>query len=122
MTRFRSVLVVGGVLLLLAGCGANRAPSQSDVEDEVTRILVEDGYQDQTFDQSEAEDAAECIARTLFESGDFTEDQRDDVIRAIDGNPPDEELVSMTTAMVDGCVGGATTSGPDAPAGDDTEG
>ena len=121
--RTRSVLVVGGVLLAARRLRRQCAPSQSDVEDEVTRILVEDGYQDQTFDQAEAEDAAECIARRCSSPATSPRTRR----RRHPGDrrqPADEDpLVSIPRRWWTAAVGEATTSGPDArPAGDDTEG
>jgi hypothetical protein len=118
MTRIRSALVSGAALLLLAGCGSGEA-SQGDVEEEVTDILLEDGYEGQTFDEAEASDAARCIAQTMFESDDFTEDERNEVASAADGDRPSEELTDKVIDLVDGCLGEPATSGPEAPAEDE---
>jgi hypothetical protein len=115
MTRSRTLLVAGAALLVLAGCGGSGEASQGDVEDEVTQILLRDGYQGQTFDQAEAEDAAECVAQEMFESDDFTPEERNEIVSASDAEPPPDDLVDRVVALVDGCIGEPTTSGPEAP-------
>jgi hypothetical protein len=115
MTRSRTLLMAGAAMLVLAGCGSGEA-SQSEVEEDVTQILLEDGFEGQSFDQSEAEEAAECVAENLFDPDAFTPEERNEVVSAADAEPPPEDLENRVVDLVDGCVGGEpTTSGPDAP-------
>jgi hypothetical protein len=116
MIRSRSALLATvASAALLAGCGTGDA-SQDGVHSDVEEILTEDGYVDPAGERvdlsaEEADEAASCVARALFESDGFTKDERNDIARASDGDPPSEELAADVVELVNGCVGDALGSG-----------
>ena len=102
MPRPRLVPALAGVALcsvLVAGCGSGGPPSQSEARDEVQDQLV-----DQGVGSEQAADIADCVTAGLFESGDFTKEERDDVLQATDGSVPPEPLVTKTDDLVNGCA------------------
>ena len=123
MTRSRTALLVTAAAALLAGCAGGDA-TQDSVQSDVEEILTEDGYTDPGGERlelsaEEADAAASCVARTMFESDEFTKDERNDIARASDGDRPNDELSSRVVDLVHGCVQDALAGGGDAEAGDD---
>ena len=100
MPRPRLAALAGVALcsVLAAGCGGGGPPSQGEARDDVQSQLV-----DQGVDSEAAADIADCVTAGLFESGDFTKEERDDVLQATDGNPPPDALVAKTENLVNGC-------------------
>ena len=112
MNRSRTALAVTVVALaLLAGCGSRDA-SQSSVQDKVEELLVENGYGEQDLSAPAASAAATCVAQTMFESGEFEKDERNDIASSSDGDPIREDLVVRLEALIEGCVDDASDEGP----------
>jgi hypothetical protein len=110
MSPHRLAPALAGVVLcslLAGGCGQNKVPSQSEARDDVHDQLVAQGVPD-----ADAGEVADCVSSGLFESGDFTKEERDATLRATDGDPPDPELTTKVTDLVDGC---ADDAGVDVP-------
>lgn len=123
MNRPRIALGAIAAAGLLAGCGTGGDATQSDVQNEVQELLVEEGFAGgEPLPAAEAEAVGECVARGMFESGDFTPEERNDIVNPGSGEPPPEQLVAKTTALVEGCVenpsGEGQTAGPEAPTDD----
>lgn len=111
MLRSRFAPALAGVVLcslLVAGCGGGGVPSQSETVEDVHDELVAQGVPD-----AGATEVANCVADGLFESGDFTEEERDAVLRATDGDPPDPDLAAEVEALVNGCARDAGVEIPD---------
>jgi hypothetical protein len=106
MTRIRTRLAVAAAVaaVVLGACGGGGDATQSDVQDTVEDILLEDGFDGRTFDEEDAQAGAECVATTMFESDDFTKDERNEVARATNGDPPSDELVAKTEDLIGGCL------------------
>jgi hypothetical protein len=101
MPRPRLASALAGVALcsvLAAGCGSGGPPSQSEARDNIQEQLVDQGVA-----SAPAGEVADCITRGLFESGDFTKEERDDILQATDGTPPPAALVEKNNALVNGC-------------------
>jgi hypothetical protein len=101
MSRSRFAPVALGLALcavLGAACGGG-APTQSGTRDDVREQLVDAGVESEA-----AGEVADCVSRGLFESGDFPKEERDDVLRASDGDAPDPALVERVETLVDGCA------------------
>jgi hypothetical protein len=111
-TRYRlAASAAAAAALVLGACGGAGDATQSDVADQVSTQLIEDGYDGRTFDQDQADEAGDCVASTMFESDDFTKDERNEVARATNGDPPDQELVDKVQDLVDGCLAGLGSTG-----------
>jgi len=96
----RSALVALPLLALLAGCGGGDA-TQSSVRDDVKEALLERA--DLDLADAEAAEAADCVARGMFESSDFTKEERNDVTRAVDGDEPDPDLETKVRNLIEDC-------------------
>ncbi len=108
MTRSRSALVAAlAGLALLAGCTGGDA-SQSDVQDKVADRLTEAGYDGQDLTATEVAAASACVAQTLFDPGQFTKDERNEVSSSADSEPPPGELRDRFVVVVEGCIDDAT--------------
>ena len=94
--------------LFLAACGSQDA-TQGSVRDDVKEALLD--RPDNELSDAEAGEAADCVSRGMFESGDFSPDERGDVTRAVDGDDPDPDLVAKVQALLDGCLTGAGGTG-----------
>jgi hypothetical protein len=102
MPRPRFAPALAGVALcsvLAAGCGRGGPPSQGEARDDIQSQLVDQGVA-----SAAAGEVADCVTSGLFESGDFTKEERDDILQATDGNPPPDDLVQRTDALVQGCA------------------
>jgi hypothetical protein len=100
MPRPRRALLAAALVFLLAACGGGAA-TQGSVRDDVKDALLEqDGNE---LSEAEATAVGDCVARGVFESGEFDKDERDDVTRADDGDEPDPDLVAKLEALIDGC-------------------
>lgn len=89
---------------LLAACGAQEA-TQGSVRDDVKEaLLVAPDYDD--LSDEEAGAVADCVSRGMFESGDFSKEERDDVTRAIDSDEADPQLIQKLQALLDRCLAG----------------
>ncbi len=111
MLRSRFAPALAGVALcslLAAGCGQGGVPSQSATVEDVHDELVAQGVP-----EAGATEVANCVADGLFESGDFTEEERDATLRATDGDPPDPDLTAKVEALVNGCARDAGVEIPD---------
>jgi hypothetical protein len=122
MFRTRSVLAAVAAAAVLAGCGSGGGDaSQSSVEDRVRDILLEDGFAGDDVSAEQADEIASCIATTMFESDNFTREERNEIASSNDAERPSDELVAKVEDLVDGCTSGPAPAGPDAPAGDAEE-
>ena len=102
MPRSRLAPALGGLALcsiLVAGCGQGGPPSQGEARDDVHDQLV-----DQGLESEPAAEVADCIASGLYEGDEFTKDERDEVVQATDGDPPDPDLVQKVEALEDRCA------------------
>lgn len=90
--------------LLLGACGAQEA-TQGSVRDDVKEALLASAAYDDLSDE-EAGAVADCVSRGMFESGDFSKEERDDVTRAADGDEADPQLVDKVQALIDRCLAG----------------
>lgn len=100
----RTALLALALVALLAGCGSQKA-SQGSVRDQVKEALLASPAHTELSDE-EAGAAADCVARGMFESGDFTPDERDAATSAVDGDAPDPDLVTKVEDLVDRCIAG----------------
>jgi hypothetical protein len=118
LSRLAPVLAAG---LLLGACGGSSDASQDDVQDDVEQQLSENGYiagpdaEPVEMTEGQAADAAQCVSAGLFDPEAFTKDERNDVVNASDGTPPDPDLASRFQALVDSCVADVLEVGPSAP-------
>lgn len=95
-------LVVG-----LGACTGSGDATQGSVRDDVREALVErDEEHGGPLDGEVAGEAADCVARGMFESGDFSPEERNDATKADDGEAPDDELVAKVTNLVKTCEDG----------------
>jgi hypothetical protein len=90
--------------LLLAACGSQDA-TQGSVRDDVKEALLDRPGNE--LSEEQAAEAADCVARGMFESGDFSPEDRNEVTRADDGDEPNPDLVAKVQALLDECVGGS---------------
>jgi hypothetical protein len=109
MTRTRCAALAVVAALAIVGCGGGGDATQSDVQNKVEDTLNEDGYTTPdgvtyTFDEEEATAGADCVSQTMFESDDFTPEERNDVARATNGDEPDPELVAKVEVLVGDCL------------------
>ena len=112
MTRTRLAMAAAVVAAAaLAGCGGSGDATQSDVRDTVEETLREDGFDGRTFDQEQAADGAECVSSEMFASDEFTKDERNEVARATNGDPPSDELVAKVEVLVEGCMADIGSTG-----------
>ena len=111
MTRTRSALaaaVLSGALL--GGCVGGGDASQDGVHDKIEDRLIDPGYRPNTetafvrLSPEVADAVAGCVSRTMFESTDWTKDERNDVNRSSDGEPADPELVIKLTVLLESCI------------------
>lgn len=108
-TRLVVVILAATAAAGAAGCGGSGDATQEKIEDKVLSQIEEDGFLfDDRFDglelsEEDAENGAECVANRMFESDAFTKDERNDVARATNGDPPDADLVAKVVALVDEC-------------------
>lgn len=102
----RALLAAGAFAVLLAACGSQDA-TQGSVRDDVksTLLRTQEGISDE-----EAGVVADCVARGLFESGDFSPEERNDATSADDGDDPDPDLAAKVEALFDRCQDEATES------------
>lgn len=93
------VLVVG-----LGACTGSGDATQGSVRDDVREALVERSEDEGgPLDGEVAGRVADCVARGMFESGDFSPDERNDATKADDGEAPDDALVAKVTELVENC-------------------
>ena len=97
---FRTVAVALPLFALLAACGSQEA-TQGSVRDDVRDALA--ARPDLDLDADEIGDTADCISREMFESGDFSKDERNEITRASDGEAPSPALVERVVALFTGC-------------------
>jgi hypothetical protein len=107
MRRRRVVLAAVAPFVLLAGCGSGEV-TQTSVRDDVRDALLE--RPDPSYTPEEVPVIAECVSRTMFESGSFSADERNDAARASDGDEPDTELVAKVEDLMDGCIAEARSA------------
>ena len=101
MTRtFRTLAFAVPVAALLAGCGSREA-TQGSVRDDVKDALLE--RSDLDLNEEQAGEAADCVARGMFESDEFSKDERNDATSAVDGDAPNPELVQKVQALFEEC-------------------
>ena len=99
------VAIVAGAVLLV-GCG-NKAATQGSVSDDAAASLRRNPELDLSAEEAAA--AGDCVGREIFESGDFSKDEREEATTAVDGDDPDPELAAKVQDVVDGCVDDATS-------------
>ena len=99
----RALLAACGLALLLTACAGGDA-TQGSVRDDVKEGLLANAELD--LSDEEAGEAADCVSRGMFESGDFSKEERNDATRAADGDDPDVALVEKVQSLVDGCLAG----------------
>lgn len=123
LPRVAAVLAAG---LLLGACGGGSSDaSQDDVQRDVQEQLSENGYiagpdaEPVEMTEGQATDASECVGAGLFDPDAFTPDERNDVVDAGDGTPPDPDLAARFQALVDSCVADVLEVGPSAPSDDE---
>ena len=97
----RALLAAGALALLLTAC-AGGDTTQGSVRDDVKDALLQNTRRPLT--DQEAGAAADCVARGMFESGDFSKDERNDATRADDGDDPSPALVEKVQDLVDRCL------------------
>jgi hypothetical protein len=95
-----SALVALPLLALLAACSGGDA-TQSSVSDDVQEALL--ARDDLDLAVAEAAEAADCVARGMFESSEFTKEERNDATRAVDGDDPDPDLEAKVRALLEDC-------------------
>ena len=105
MLRLRRAPVAAllALALLLAACG-NREATQGSVRDDVKNALLDRPGNE--LSEEQAAEAADCVSRGMFESSDFTPDERNEATRAVDGDDPDPDLVEKVQALLDECING----------------
>lgn len=115
--RNRSEPLVGLALcsLLIAGCGTGGPPSREGARNDIREAYIAQGRNTDT-----AAAIADCVSTALYESGEFTEDERNNVVRATDGDEPDPDLVVKARELLDSCEDDAT-SGPQTGSGSSDE-
>jgi hypothetical protein len=101
--RHRTAPLAGIALcsVLLAACGTGGPPSQSSARDDIRDALVANEAID--IDVDAAAEIADCVSRGLYEAGEFTEEERNETVRATDGDLPDPDLASKAWNLIDGC-------------------
>lgn len=115
----RSTLAALPLVALLAACGAQDA-TQGSVRDDVQEALL--ARTDNELSVEEAGAVGDCVARGMFESGDFTKEERDDATRAVDGDEPDAALREKVQALLERCLAGDDTDEGPGPASDEDAG
>ena len=115
----RAVLVAAPFALFLAACGSQDA-TQGSVRDDVRDALLE--REGNELSEAEAVDVGDCVSRAMFESGEFSKEDRNDATRAVDGDAPDPELVARVQALVEGCLDDPDPDETDAETTSTTEG
>lgn len=100
----RRLPVALALVLGLGACTGSGDATQGSVRDDVREALVE-RTEDQggPLDGEIAGRVADCVARGMFESGDFSPDERNEATKADDGDAPDDELVAKVTDLVERC-------------------
>jgi hypothetical protein len=98
--RTRLALVALPLFALLGGCGTGQA-SHGSVRDSVRDNLLANPNVEITEDA--AQDAGDCVADALFDSGDFSKDERNEATQASDGERPDPDLVTKVAAVFEAC-------------------
>jgi len=96
----RALLAATSLVLLLAACGAREA-TQGSVRDAMKESLLD--RDDLDISDGDAAEIADCVSRGMFESGDFSKDERNEATRALDGDEADPDLVAKVVALVEGC-------------------
>ena len=102
------------LVLSVGGCGGQKDASQSGVHDAVVEYLTT-GDRDPDLERVDARTAgeiADCIVEALFNSGDFDRPARNEVFRAVNGDPPTEEQVNQIRTLVSTCHEQAGASVP----------
>ena len=117
LRRAPALVAAAALPLLLTACG-NQDATQGSVRDDVKEALLD--RPDNELSDGQAGEAADCVARGMFESGDFSSDERNDATRAVDGDDPDPDLVAKVQALLDGCLDAAAAAAEDDSA--ETEG
>ena len=96
----RAVLAACAFALLLTSCGSQDA-TQGSVRDDVKATLLRDT--ERGLSDEEAGVIADCVARGLFESGEFSPEERNDATSADDGDDPDPDLAAKVEALFERC-------------------
>jgi hypothetical protein len=114
MTRpTRLLLAALPLTFALGACGGGGDATQGSVRDQVKGTLLETRNEDDDADNNltdeEAGAIADCVARALFESGEFSRDERNEAASAADGEDPDPDLVAKVQRVIDDCVAGDGT-------------
>lgn len=124
----RPIVILTSLAILLGagGCaGGRRAVDHEGARERAREILV--GREIDPLDREAANDAASCIADGLFNDPDvFSPDERNDVLVALDGTRPREDLAARVVALVEECdalpgTGGGRGEEPDAAPRDDED-
>lgn len=90
--------------LVLGACTGSGDATQGSVRDDVREALVERSEDEGgPLDGEVAGRVADCVARGMFESGNFSPDERNDAAKADDGEAPDDELVTKVIELVESC-------------------
>ncbi|MBA2280237.1 MAG: hypothetical protein H0W25_03245 [Acidimicrobiia bacterium] len=106
------VLVLSGAML--SGCGQAEATRDS------IRDRMEQGLLAVDVGGEEAAGIAGCVADGMFESGDWTPEERNAATRAVDGTEVDPDLTAKLNGLLDSCdalvvlQGDAASAEPDA--------
>jgi hypothetical protein len=103
----RALLAAGSLALLLTACAGGDATQGSVSEDVKEALLRREGNE---LSAEQADVVADCVSRGMFESEDFSKEERNDATRAADGDDADEALVQKVEALVDGCLDEAEPS------------
>lgn len=90
-------------LLLLAACGSGEV-TQESVADAVADGLTSAARAGGPLEETEAEAVGQCVGRRMFESGDFSSDEREAARRASDSGDADPDLVAKVEALVTACL------------------
>ena len=102
----RALVALVACAVLLVACG-NQAATEGSVRNDVRASLLRNENLDLT--EEEATAVGDCVSREIFQSGDFSKEERDEATSADDGDDPDPDLAAKVQAVVDGCLDEADT-------------